>query len=167
MSSRYTWTNSDGLAVNSGRRDSDNQAAAKLSTMGSVQQVEFLVPEGEQESSNEQAYSTVIPAGAVINNVRLFADGALTDLVDLIIGVADYDGGSDLTDTDGLVLAIDAAEVLALEPSGSVVGTAFDGAFLVASAGPLSEAVTITWAVTTPSSAGNIRVVVDYTQAKV
>lgn len=165
MGSRYNWTNDDGLVVNGGRRTSDNQAPAKHSTMGPTQSVEFIVPEGAQEDSNEQAYSAVIPAGAVIKDVRLFADGALTNLADLIVGIADYDGGSDLTDADGLVLAIDAAEVLGLEPTGSVVGTTFDGPFLVASAGPLAEAVVVTWAVTTPSSAGNVRVVIDYEQA--
>lgn len=166
MASRYNWTNEDGLVVNTGRRTSDNQAAGKVSTMGSVQEVEFVVPEGEQESAATQSYSAVIPAGAVIRDVKLFADGALTSLANLTVGIKDADGGSGLTDANGLVLAIDAAEVLGLEPSGSVVGTAFDGAFLVASAGPLSEAVEITWVVGTPSSAGNIRGIVEYTMAR-
>jgi len=164
MGSQNYWTNDDGLIVTAGRRTSDN-VAGKLSSFGPTQVLEIVVPAGELGNASEQAaYPTIIPAGATIVDVKLHSDGALTSLVDLVVGVADADGGSDLTDADGLVLAIDAAEVVALRPTGTVVGTLFDGALLTTSL-PLSEAVRVTWAATTASAAGDVKIVIEYAVA--
>lgn len=163
MASRYNWANSDGLTVPSGRRTSDNEGGAKVPGMGAIQEVKLVIPEGSTGDATVQAlYPATIPSGAVITDVLVHGNGALTSLVDLIVGIADADGGSTLTDPNGLVLAIDAAEVVALRPTGTVVGTAFDGAFMETAVVPLSEAVYVTASATTASSAGDIVIVVQY-----
>jgi len=162
MGSRYNWTNEDGLVVSSGRRTSENDQAGRPSTNNAVDEIALLVEAGSiAQGAGAIGQSAMIPAGSTIVDVELHSDGALTGLVDLIVGITDEDGGSDITDADGLVLAIDAAEVVALRPTGTVVGSAFDGAVLTAPA-PLAEDAIVTWAATTASSAGDVTIVVKY-----
>lgn len=160
MGSRYNWTNADGLVVSSGRRTSENDHAGVQKEVYST--VVAIVPQGAKaQGAGAVVQSAIIPAGAIITDVVLQGSGALTSLADLIVGVTDADGGSNITDPDGLVLAIDAAEVVALRPSGTVVGTAFDGALLTSSV-PLTEDAIITWSATTASTAGDVTIVVTY-----
>lgn len=160
MGSRYNWTNSDGLVVSGGRRTSENDHAGLQKDV--YKTVVAVVPQGAAaQGAGAVAQSAVIPAGSIITDVVLQGNGALTSLVNLVVGVTDADGGSNITDADGLVLAIDAAEVLALRPKGSVVGTAFDGAVLTTSV-PLTEDAIVTWAAGTASSAGDVSIVVTY-----
>jgi len=163
MGSRYNWVNNDGLVVTSGRRTVDNDQVSASAARGQIKELVTVVNEGEiAQSAAVAGRSCTLPAGATITDVKLFSTGPLTGLVDLIVGIADEDGGSDITDADGLVLAVDAAEVVALRPSGTVVGTAFDGALLTAAA-PLAEEAVVTWSVTTASSDGDVKVVITYT----
>jgi len=160
MGSRYNWVNDDGLVVTSGRKTVDNDQVSASAKRGQINELVTVVKEGETaQSAAVQGRSATIPVGANIVDVKLFSTGALTSLVDLIVGIADEDGGSDITDDDGLVLAIDAAEVVALRPSGTVVGTAFDGALLTAAV-PLTEEAVVTWSATT--AAGDVKIVVTY-----
>ena len=163
MGSRYTWTNEDGLTINSGTRaTAENDIASANADVGNVRELKMVVPQGKiAQAGGSSSFGAVIPAGSTIVDVQLHSTGALTGLVDLVVGITDYDGGSDITDADGLVLAIDAAEVVALRPTGTVVGTAFDGALLTASA-PLAEAAQITWAATAASAAGDVTILVNY-----
>jgi len=162
MGSRFVWVNSDGLTEVGGTRTPEGDSAAKHSTNNAVQEISVVLLEGDTAQSSLGLVSgATIPAGAVVVDVELHSDGALTSLVDLVVGVADHDGGSDITDADGLVLAIDAAEVVALRPTGTVVGTAFDGAILTASA-PLAEAAAITISATAASTAGDVTAVIKY-----
>lgn len=162
MGSQYYWTNDDGLIVPSGRRTVENGSGSKSGVNGAVQEIVMVAKQGETGDATAQlAYGAVIPAGATIVDVELHSDGALIGLVDLIVGLTDEDGGSDITDADALVLAIDAAEVVGLRPGGSVVGTLFDGAALTASF-PLTEAAIVTWAATTASAAGDVTIVVKF-----
>lgn len=161
MASRYLWTNDDGLQVPSGRRTVENDAPGKSALTGVEEEISFVIPQSDIVDEPVSGYGAVLPAGANLTDVQLHSSGALTALVGLIVGVEDADGGSDITDADGLVLAIPAAEVVALRPTGTVVGTDYDGALLT-SAAPLAEAARITWAATTASGAGDITVVVKY-----
>lgn len=160
MGSRYNWTNSDGLVVSSGRRTSENDHAGLQKDV--YKTVVAVVPEGATaQGAGAVAQSAVIPAGSIITNVVLQSNGALTSLANLTVGVTDADGGSNITDADGLVLAIGAAAVVALRPSGTVVGTVYDGAVLTSSA-PLAEDAIVTWAAGTASTAGDVTIVVTY-----
>jgi len=163
MGSRYNWLNNDGMIVTSGRRTVDNDQVSASAKRGQLTELVTVVKEGEiAQSAAVGSRSATLPVGANIVDVQLHSTGALTGLVDLVVGIADEDGGSDITDVDGLVLAIDAAEVVALRPSGTVVGSAFDGALLTA-ATPLAEEAVVTWSATTASSAGDVKIVIVYT----
>lgn len=132
MARGNTWTNSDGLVVGFGTRDSKNPNGATVRTQGNVEVLQVIldydnlpVTAGTAPSSK----SIPVPANAVIKSAHLHttADWATADSATLDIGFVNSAGTE--IDQDGIDAAIAAS---ALDTGDTVV---CDGALVGADVG--------------------------------
>lgn len=115
MKKATIWTNSDGLAVGFGTRDSETTGSAKVVTAGKRQEIVMrlkLSELGDAIDANDLINAPVIPAGSVIlsANLRVIDAATGTNAV-LDIGIAKASDGTDLND-DGIDAAIATATLV-------------------------------------------------------
>jgi len=109
MSRNATWTNSDGLVVGFGQRDSKNANGATVRTQGNVNILQMILDYDALPAAAGTAPSTKsipVPANAVIKSahVHTTADWATTDSATLDIGFVNSAGTA--IDQDGIDAAI-------------------------------------------------------------
>lgn len=161
MAREATWTNSDGLEVGFGPRDSSNENGATVETKGNVEVFQMVLDYDNLPAASGTAPSTKsipIPAGAVINDAVLQvldafdAAGAAT----LTIGLKEADGS--VIDADGIDASI---ALTAIDADGDTIQC--DGALVGTDIG--SEDGYIACAVGTgPYTAGRAVLTIEYTR---
>lgn len=127
MSRGATWTNSDGLVVGFGTRDSKNNTGATVRTQGNVEIMQVILDYDNLPAAAGTAPSSKsipVPANAVIKSAYLqtITDWATADSATLDIGFVNSAGTE--IDQDGIDAAIAAA---ALDTGDTVV---CDGALI-------------------------------------
>lgn len=112
MARANTWTNSDGLVVGFGTRDSKNDAGATVATKGNVEIFQMVLDYDNLPSNVGTAPSSKsipLPANATIVSAYLqtLSDWATADAATLDLGLKQADGTA--IDEDGIDAAIAAA----------------------------------------------------------
>lgn len=132
MARQNTWTNSDGLVVGFGTRDSKNDAGATVETKGNLEVMQVVLDYDNlppAAGTAPSAKSIPVPANAQIMSAHLFVreDFATSDSATLDIGFVNSAGTE--IDQDGIDAAIAAG---ALDTGDTVV---CDGALIGADVG--------------------------------
>lgn len=161
MAREATWTNSDGLVVGFGPRDSKNDNGATVETKGNVEIIQMVLDYDNLPSDASTAPSSKsfpIPAGAVINDAVLQVTEAFTSggSTTLNIGLKKADGT--VIDADGIDAAI---AKTAIDAVGDTIQC--DGALVGADVG--SDDAYISCGVATgPYTAGQAVLTIEYTR---
>lgn len=161
MARANTWTNSDGLEVGFGVRDSKNDAGSTVETKGNVEVFQMVLDFDELPAASGTAPSSKsvpIPAGAVINDAVLQvleafdAAGAAT----LTIGLKNSAGTA--IDADGIDAAI---ALTAIDAVGDTVQC--DGALVGTDIGTADGYIAVDVG-TGPYTAGQAVLTIEYTR---
>jgi hypothetical protein len=161
MARNATWTNSDGLVVGFGTRDSKNDSGSTVETKGNVEIFQMVLDFDNLPTAVGTAPNTKsipIPAGAVINDAVLQvltafdAAGSAT----LTIGLKELDGTA--IDADGIDAAI---ALTAIDADGDTIQC--DGALVGTDIGTADGYIAVAVG-TGPYTAGQAVLTIEYTR---
>ena len=150
-----------GVEVHYGVRDTENSLGGELSTKGANKELVLTFDFDDLPSGSNAGLAAQLPANCSILSARLEVLTGFTSTsttTDLLIGVTDADGGSNITDADGLIAAAEATQT-AIATAGNIVTGA--GAMVGTTIGAEAGVVTVAPSVD-DLTAGKGRVVVEY-----
>jgi len=154
-----------GVLVHYGARDTDEKHGGFSTKKGQVKEMSVTFDYNDLPDGTEAGLSAQLPANASIVSARLEVITGFTSTsttTDLTIGVADADGGSNITDADGLVAAAEATQTAIATAGNLITGAgAMVGTTIGAEAGVVTVAPTVDDLLT-----GRARLIVEYLPAR-
>lgn len=147
------WINADGLRVKFGTEEAEKARVTEVTGGSDTRVIEIVVDADSLPTVAENSViiddSYVIPQGVVFQSVTITSDTAFSaGSGTLNIGIADRDGGTNVTDVDHLVVDATVTELNAggSNEAGWIGAGIFDQ--------PLAEAAYLTWEVNTAALVG-------------